>query len=393
MFKRNKKNHAQKSMSSKEATSSSVNEIAKKGRFIASSATRNSSGHDSIARFAEMKPALDSVPLAGETALNGHASIPDNEGSATDTCVVNDNENNAVVQNPVAGPPSFFATLHDPDVIERVRTTIKHSHVFKLPTRQTGSIGWRGADWKEKVWHGTVKVVDRNNLTAILLVDSTKGTIFAVCPIKDGINAVERCVDSSRYFVLRIENQAGRHMFIGLAFNERNDAFDFNTALQDAQKEREYERRGLAFSHDENSGVLGGGGSAGKDYSLKEGQKIKVNIPKKQQVLSLEGIDEGGDGTVGVHGTMAFANFQAEFQNEDYAAYSDRSSRTSQSGGSASNSNNSGDVGRVVSAADGRENKSQRVRKKQVGRMGGIGNGNLVLLKPSAKDTPARKHL
>lgn len=161
----------------------------------------------------------------------------------------------------------FLKSLKNPDIIERVRATIKNAHVFKLPPRQTVAVGWRGADWKDKVWQGTMKVVERGDMTAILLVDRTKGSIFAVCPVKEG--AVDRCVDSSRYFVLRIENASGRHMFIGVAFNERCDAFDFNTALEDSRREKEFEK---------NSATSYSGPS--KDYSIKEGQKIHVAIPK-----------------------------------------------------------------------------------------------------------------
>ena len=163
----------------------------------------------------------------------------------------------------------FLQSLQDPEIVERVRATISNAHVFKLPPRQSASIGWRGADWKEKVWQGTVKVVERGELTAVLLVDKTKGSIFAVCPVKEG--AVDRCVDSSRYFVLRIENANGRHMFIGVAFNERNDAFDFNTSLEDSRREREQES---------NPSILDLGPP--KDYSIKLGEKIKVSIPKQQ---------------------------------------------------------------------------------------------------------------
>ena len=38
----------------------------------------------------------------------------------------------------------FLNLLNDPEVIERVRAMIKNAHVFKLPTRQTVSVGWRG---------------------------------------------------------------------------------------------------------------------------------------------------------------------------------------------------------------------------------------------------------
>eukprot|EP00542_Grammatophora_oceanica_P017626 CAMPEP_0194034782 /NCGR_PEP_ID=MMETSP0009_2-20130614/7207_1 /TAXON_ID=210454 /ORGANISM="Grammatophora oceanica, Strain CCMP 410" /LENGTH=340 /DNA_ID=CAMNT_0038675843 /DNA_START=420 /DNA_END=1442 /DNA_ORIENTATION=+ len=162
----------------------------------------------------------------------------------------------------------FLRSLQDPEIIERVRATIQNAHVFKLPPRQSASVGWRGADWKDKVWQGTVKVVERGELTAVLLVDRTKGSIFAVCPVKEG--AVDRCVDSSRYFVLRIENANGRHMFIGVAFNERNDAFDFNTALEDSRREREMEKNPVKIDYGPK-----------KDYSIKDGQKIKVSIPKQ----------------------------------------------------------------------------------------------------------------
>lgn len=238
--------------------------------------------------------------------------------------------------------------MNDVTAIERVRCTIAHAHVFQLPPRQAASVGWRGADWKEKVWQGNVKVVDRNDLTAVLLVQKQKGSditnngnningtngrdsIFAVCPIKDG--AVERCVDSSRYFVLRIENQNGRHTFIGVAFNERNDAFDFNTALEDARREREFELKNQfgtgtggtgtgsmndgSQSHNmdgsfndgnsHNNGMNFDSGPA-IDYSLKEGEKIRVAIPNgKKNLSSMDNILFQGGG-----GTAAFANFQLD---------------------------------------------------------------------------------
>jgi len=159
----------------------------------------------------------------------------------------------------------YKKSLENSEVIERVRCVIRDAHVFKLPPRPTSG-GWRGGDWRDEVWQGTVKVVERGQATLVLLVDRTSGDIFAVCPIKDG--AVDRCVDSSRYFVLRIENANGRHMFIGVAFNERNDSFDFNTSLEDARREREAAKEPVEKLP----------GLPTKDYSIKQGEKIRVNI-------------------------------------------------------------------------------------------------------------------
>ena len=174
-----------------------------------------------------------------------------------------------------AGVPNeaaaYLKSLEDPEVVERVRCTIPDAHIFKLPLRPTAG-GWRGADWDKEVWQGTLKVVERGDLTVILLVDTNTGAIFAVCPVKDG--AVDRCVDSSRYFVLRVENGAtGKHMFIGMAFNERNDAFDFNTSLADAQREKEAEKEASEAAKLYEYGPS-------KDYSIKDGEKIHIAIDK-----------------------------------------------------------------------------------------------------------------
>jgi hypothetical protein len=169
-----------------------------------------------------------------------------------------------------AGVPNeaaaYLASLEDEEVIERVRCVILDAHVFKLPPRQTAG-GWRGADWDQEVWQGTLKVVERGDLTVVLLTDKKSDAIFAVCPVKEG--AVDRCVDSSRYFVLRVESETGRHIFIGLAFNERNDAFDFNTSLEDARREKEASANPVTLE----SGPP-------KDYSMKDGQKIHIAVSK-----------------------------------------------------------------------------------------------------------------
>lgn len=261
---------------------------------------------------------------------------------------------------------NFLNSMNNPSVIERVRCTIKHAHVFTLPTRTNVSTGWHGADWKEKVWQGSVKVVTRNDLTAVLLVERLKGengcandSIFAVCPIKEG--AVERCVDSSRYFVLRIENQSGKHMFIGVAFNERNDAFDFNTSLEDARREREFEVKRQNMTGDGD--IMGtdkffGSPTPVRDYSLKEGEKIHVAIPKLKKNQDPTILTGGG--------TAAFTNFLETSDSHDTTEMPSEPKARTRTKVSTSNSifNSLG----FGSATSGKIN-----------------------LKPSSKDTPTRR--
>jgi hypothetical protein len=88
-----------------------------------------------------------------------------------------------------------------------------------------------------------------------------------VCQVTDD-SSVERTLDSGRYFVLRITNQQGRHAFIGIAFNERNDAFDFNVALNEFKSELERETKATEWST----------AAPAQDFSLKSGEKIKIKL-------------------------------------------------------------------------------------------------------------------
>ena len=108
---------------------------------------------------------------------------------------------------------------------------------------------------------------------AIISLIDDKNAVFASCPVTDDA-AVERTLDSGRYFVLRIQNAQGKHAFIGIAFNERNDSFDFNVALQEHKSECEREDQAAAQSA---SGATAAQ-VASRDFSLKEGQKIHVSL-------------------------------------------------------------------------------------------------------------------
>eukprot|EP01084_Bolivina_argentea_P043113 79453_1 len=158
------------------------------------------------------------------------------------------------------------------DIVEHTLCQIPTVYVFKLPPRGRAD-GWLGAEMTEHMWTGRLRIAQRGSEAAILLINNDDGKLFAMSLIKDG--SVERAKDSSRYFVLKIQNTQGKHAFIGIAFNERNYAFDFNVALQGFEKEKEREAMANADDDTEDSSKPH---VPTKDYSIKAGEKIHVDI-------------------------------------------------------------------------------------------------------------------
>eukprot|EP01038_Epipyxis_sp_PR26KG_P004613 gene4613-6490_t len=157
------------------------------------------------------------------------------------------------------------------DEVERTLCQLPQVHVFKIPARKSAD-GYRASDWpKDPTWSGKLKIVSKGRTAAIILMDD-KNQTFAICPVTDDA-AVERTLDSGRYFVLRIKNAQDRHAFIGIAFNERNDAFDFNVALAEFKSECEREDQASKLS-EVPIGPM-------KDLSLKDGEKIKIKVNLK----------------------------------------------------------------------------------------------------------------
>jgi hypothetical protein len=140
-------------------------------------------------------------------------------------------------------------------------------HVFRIPAQKSAE-GHRASDWpKDPNWTGKLKIVAKGRTAAIILSDE-RNQVFAICQVTDD-SSVQKVLDSGRYFVLRITNQQGRHAYIGIAFNERNDAFDFNVALSEFRSELEREEKAAKFFSEHTIPV---------DLTLKEGEKIKIKL-------------------------------------------------------------------------------------------------------------------
>ncbi|KAG5224725.1 adaptin ear-binding coat-associated protein [Salix suchowensis] len=83
--------------------------------------------------------------------------------------------------------------------------------------------------------------VNKGEECIIRLEDKLTGELYALAFLRKGeLHPVEPVIDSSRYFVLRIEENIGgrlRHAFIGIGFRERTEAYDFQAALHDHMKD------------------------------------------------------------------------------------------------------------------------------------------------------------
>ncbi|KAI8610649.1 adaptin ear-binding coat-associated protein 1 NECAP-1 [Chytriomyces sp. MP71] len=95
------------------------------------------------------------------------------------------------------------------------------------------------SDWDVNsfLWKGRLRIISKGDDCYIHWEDSTTGELFAACPYPPDGSSVESVLDSSRYFVLTLVDKAsGRKAYIGMGFEERSSAFDFNVALQDYAK-------------------------------------------------------------------------------------------------------------------------------------------------------------
>lgn len=73
---------------------------------------------------------------------------------------------------------------------------------------------FRAADWnlQEPQWTGRMRLVAKGEELMMKLEDKASGELFAKCPIDKypGV-ALESVTDSSRYFVVKIQDDNGKH--------------------------------------------------------------------------------------------------------------------------------------------------------------------------------------
>ncbi len=132
-------------------------------------------------------------------------------------------------------------------------------------------------EWKPEdlIFTGRLRVVAVGDNCFIRIDNPQTLQLFAECPYT-GPDCVERALDSSRYFIIKIQDPASKRVVqVGIGFEQREESFDFNIALQDVMRTSENAAKAV-----EPGPKL--------DLGLKQGESIKLNIalPKKKKAAA-----------------------------------------------------------------------------------------------------------
>ena len=184
------------------------------------------------------------------------------------------------------------------DAIQRILFLCSKVHIYSIPPL-TSNKGYTASTWTEndnarQIFTARLRILEtaipppasapsgatEKLSVELLLEDPATGDLFAGAPYQDK-HVVEAAIDSSRFFAIRVVGDGGRKATLGMGFEERSDAIDFGICLQECRKVLGYEST--------PQGVGKAADRSGKreekvekrDWSLKEGETIKVDIGRR----------------------------------------------------------------------------------------------------------------
>lgn len=196
------------------------------------------------------------------------------------------------------------------DAIQRVLFIASTVHIYNIPPL-TSNKGYTASTWtadnnERHIFTGRLRIIEtaiplpkdagESLSTDILLEDPSTGDLFAKAPYIDA-GAVEAVLDSSRFFAIRVVGDGGMKATLGIGFEERGEAIDFGICLQECRKVLELETP----SEKKSAAKAKAEAELKKDYGLKEGQTIMVDIGRK-------GRRKAGDDDAGAEGSGGVGN-------------------------------------------------------------------------------------
>ncbi|KAG9547271.1 DUF1681-domain-containing protein, partial [Aureobasidium melanogenum] len=189
--------------------------------------------------------------------------------------------------------------------IQRVLFVCPRVHVYQIPPL-TSNKGFSAGSWTapprptaQMIFTARLRIIETslsNQIkTDIVLEDPKTGDLFAAAPYTSPA-VVEQANDSSRFFAVRVVGEGGMKATLGMGFEERPDAFDFSITLSEARKLLGMEQKlapGQAQPQHMSRKTVE---EPKKDFSLKEGESIHVEIGgrgRRQQQSNAAVKDDG----------------------------------------------------------------------------------------------------
>ncbi|CAD6448714.1 9c6165d7-8629-4b62-973b-8483d24ce275 [Sclerotinia trifoliorum] len=177
-----------------------------------------------------------------------------------------------------------------PDALQRILFIASSVHIYNIPplTSNKGYVAstWTADNNKRQIFTARIRILetaipDKNGedkvKADILLEDPSNGQLFAAAPYTV-TEVVEQVLDSSRFFAVRVQGEGGRKAVLGIGFEERSEAFDFSVALQEVRKTLGIEEQGGGKPTSAGMKKESEKPEVKRDFSLKEGETITVNI-------------------------------------------------------------------------------------------------------------------
>lgn len=199
------------------------------------------------------------------------------------------------------------------DSIQRVLFLASKIHVYGLPPLRSTK-GYQASTWTnpspgdpnpaKEIFVARLRVIETATPTvsnsgeegedirvAILLEDPTNGELFAESPYTSTA-VVEAAVDSSRFFAVRVvgpPSPNGKERMtatLGIGFEDRSESMEFGIVLQGCAKVLRFaggearDKGSSSAGRDSFGATLKKGKDevVKKDWSLREGESIKVNV-------------------------------------------------------------------------------------------------------------------
>ncbi len=156
------------------------------------------------------------------------------------------------------------------DLIQYKLFEYSNGLLFNIPP-MASTAGHRAEDWRGKcVWKGLIQMFEAGETAKIIFRDSMGGEYGSgTLPIMNYEKHIERCVDSSRFFAIRMLNPKNeKYVLVGIGFDDRNPAFDFINSLSNAKEQREVANNPTPYSSEGTS----------QAFQLREGEKININV-------------------------------------------------------------------------------------------------------------------